>query len=280
MILPVKLARPQVMETRVMKSIIASTMCNQNRYDISGEAVSSHVCSLAAAIILKVERFMTRAVLLLLVYLCASSPLYAQGTEYITDVFEVTMRSGTSTSNSIVRMLGSGEAVTVLEEDLVSKYKLVETSDGKQGYVLSRFLMAKPAAKQTLLELEANFEQQRQRLQAQTTEIAELKQMLNREKSDNDTLQSTLQTSEQELTQVRTAAQDTLNIQEQNKQLQTVVKQLTQEKAQLSETNAELSDSTQLDWFVRGGVVSLIAFVIGIAVTRIRWKKKDSWGSY
>jgi len=59
-----------------------------------------------------------------------------------------------------------------------------------------------------------------------------------------------------------------------------VVKQLNQEKTQLSETNAELSDSSQLDWFVRGGVLSLIAFVIGIVVTRIRWKKQDSWGSY
>jgi SH3 domain protein len=280
MILPVKLARAQVMETRVMKSIIASTMRNLNRHDISGETAFEHICSRAAANNFKVERFMTRAVLLVLVYLCVSNPLYAQGTEYITDVFEVTMRSGTSTSNSIVRMLGSGEAVTVLEEDLVSKYKLVETSDGKQGYVLSRFLMEKPAAKQTLQRLEVNFEQQRQRLQTQATEVTELKQMLEQEKSDNDALQSTLQSTEQELTQIRTAAQDTLNIQEQNKQLQTVVKQLTQEKAQLDETNAELSDSTQLDWFVRGGVVSLIAFVIGIVVTRIRWKKKDSWGSY
>lgn len=263
-----------------MKSIIASAICNQNRYDISGEAISGHVFSRAAAIIIKVEKFMTRAVLLALVYLCASNPLYAQGTEYITDVFEVTMRSGTSTSNSIVRMLRSGEALTVLEKDSETQYTLVETSDGKQGYVLSRFLMEKPAAKQTLLEREASFAQRRQRLEEQATEIAELKQVLDREKTDNDALQSTLQTSEQELEQVRTAAQDTLNIQEQNKQLQTVVKQLNQEKAQLSETNAELSDSTRLDWFVRGGVVSLIAFVIGIAVTRIRWKKQDSWGSY
>jgi len=263
-----------------MKSVITSAMRNQNRYDISGEAVSGHVCPRAATIVFKVKKFMTRTVLLLLVYLCASNPLYAQGTEYITDVFEVTMRSGTSTSNSIVRMLGSGEAVTVLEKYPESQYSLVETSDGKQGYVLSRFLMEEPAAKQTLLERETNFEQQRQRLQAQATEIAELKQMLDREKNDNDALQSTLQTSEQELTQVRTAAEDTLNIQAQNKQLQTVVKQLTQEKAQLSETNAELSDSTRLDWFVRGGVVSLIAFVIGIVVTRIRWKKQNSWGSY
>ena len=79
---------------------------------------------------------------------------------------------------------------------------------------------------------------------------------------------------------MRSAAQDTLNILEQNKHMQTVVEQLREEKAQLTEINAELSDSTKLDWFIRGGAVSLIAFVIGILVTRIRWKKQDSWGSY
>jgi SH3 domain protein len=268
------------METRVMKSIITSAIPNQSEYDFSGKAVSGHVCPQAAAIDFKLKRFITGTLLLVLVYVCASNPSYALETRYITDEFEVTMRSGTSTSNSIVRMLRSGEALTVLEEDLASQYSLVETSSGKQGYVLSRFLMEIPAAKQTLLELEERYAQQQQRLEEQATEVTELKQKLGQERTDNDALKSTLGASEQELEQIRTAAQDTLNILAQNEQLQTVVEQLRQEKEQLSETNSELSDSTQLDWFVRGGAVSLIAFLIGIVVTRIRWKKQDSWGTY
>ena len=268
------------METRAAKSRNASTPPDLNVYYISGETNTELCIPRLAAIVYKVKKFMTRIALLALFLFCASSPSHALGTVYVTDVFEVTMRSGTSTSNSIVRMLGSGEALTVLEEDLVSQYTLVETQDGKQGYVLSRFLMDIPAAKQTLKELEQSYSQQRQRLEEQTTEVAALKQMLGQEKSDNDTLKSTLGASEQELAQVRTAAEDTLNILEQNKQLQTVVDQLREDKALLNETNAELSDSTRLDWFVHGGAVSLIAFLIGIAVTRIRWKKQDSWGSY
>jgi SH3 domain protein len=89
-----------------------------------------------------------------------------------------------------------------------------------------------------------------------------------------------LRASEQELSEVRDAAQNTLNILDQNKRLQTVVNQLREEKTLLSDSNAELSDSTQIDWFVRGAAVSLIAFIIGILVTKIRWRKKDSWGSY
>jgi len=228
----------------------------------------------------KVNRSMTRTTLLALVYFFATGPLYAAETRYITDIFEVTMRSGTSTSNSIVRMLGSGEAVTVLEEDQESKYSLVETASGKQGYVLTRFLLPIPSARQRLEELEARFAQQKTRLNEQSAEMAELKQSLNQEKADTSALTTTLRASEQELSEIRTAAQETLSILDQNKRLQTVVDQLRQEKTALSETNAELTDSTRLDWFLRGGAVSLIAFVIGIVVTRIRWKKQDSWGSY
>ena len=223
---------------------------------------------------------MIRIVLLALVYVFTTNPLVAAETRYITDEFEVMMRTGTSTANKIIRVLPSGEAVTVLEEDLTSDYSLVETRDGKTGYVLTRQLMKIPSARQRLAELEERFAQQKVRLDDQSSEISELKQMLNQEKSDNSNLTSTLRASERELSEVRSAAQETLSILEQNKRLQTVVDQLRQEKTELVDTVAELNDSTRLDWFVRGGAVSLIAFVIGIVVTRIRWKKQDSWGSY
>ncbi len=210
----------------------------------------------------------------------ACFPLQAAETKYITDEFEVTMRSGTSTSNSIVKLLRSGESVQVLEEDLVSKYSLVETSDNKKGYVLTRFLIDQPAARQTLQELQVDFERQQQRIEEQGDEIEVLSQALAQEKSDNSALKSTLRASEKELNDVRSAAQDTLTILEQNKRLQSMMAELREQQTALTEENAELKDSTKLDWFIRGAAVSLIAFVIGILVTRIRWRKQDSWGSY
>jgi len=223
---------------------------------------------------------MNRVVLAVVLSTCIAGPLAAAEVRYITDEFEITMRSGTSTANNIVRMLQSGEAVTVLEQDLVSKYSLVETEDNKKGYVLSRFLMEQPAARQSLRELNISYERQRNRISGQEGEISALKQSLAQEQSDNQALKKTLRASEQELAEVRGAAENTLNILEQNKRLETVLEQLKQEKAQLTDINAELNDSTRLDWFVRGGAVCLIAFLVGIVVTRIRWRKQDSWGSY
>ena len=223
---------------------------------------------------------MIRKFLLMFSLVVTASALQAAEVKYVTDIFEVTMRSGTSTANSIVRLLSSGTKVTVLEDNLGSQYSLVETEENKQGYVLTRFLMDSPAARETLQDVRARYEQQQSLLDEQQTEIEQLKEALQQEQTDSQTLKTTLRASEQELSEVRDAAQNTLNILDQNKQLQTVVNQLREEKTLLSDTNAELSDSTQIDWFVRGAAVSLIAFIIGILVTRISWRKKDSWGSY
>jgi SH3 domain protein len=223
---------------------------------------------------------MIRISLFLLVLFVGTSHVHAAEVKYVTDIFEVTMRSGTTTSNSIVRLLRSGESVTVLEDDPVSQYSLVETDGGKQGYVLSRFLMDDPSARETLQDLRGKYESQQLQINEQQAEINQLEQSLLQEQGDNEALKITLRASEQEFSEVRDAAQNTLNILEQNKRLQTVVDQLREEKTVLSETNAELSDSTQIDWFVRGAAVSLFAFIIGVLVTRIRWRKKDSWGSY
>ena len=221
-----------------------------------------------------------RTVLFLAGFTCLLNPLAAAEIKYITDEFEVTMRSGTSTSNSIVRMLKSGESVTVLEEDLVSKYSLVETSENRKGYILSRFLVNEPSARQSLQELETGFEQQQTRIGDQRAQIEDLTQKLEQEQTDNIALKNTLLSSEQELSEVRDAAENALNILDRNKTLQATVEQLNTDKAQLSDENMALKDTTKLDWFIRGGAVSLIAFVIGILVTRIRWRKQDSWGSY
>lgn len=200
--------------------------------------------------------------------------------KYITDEFEVTMRSGTSTSNSIVKILKSGETVEVLEEDLASQYSLVEADDGKKGYVLSRFLDNIPSARERLARLQEKNEQQKQTVATLTDEIKQLKSELDKEQTDNQSLKNTLLASENELDRVKTAAEDTLRILEDNKRINAIVEILREEKQALSDENDSLKDSTKMDWFIRGAAVSIIAFLLGIIVTRIKWRRQDSWGSY
>lgn len=200
-------------------------------------------------------------------------------TKYISDEFEVTLRSGTSTANSIVRMLKSGEAVNVLEQDLASQYSLVETSDNKKGYILSRFLDEQLPARDRLVALQEKFEQQSVLQTQQKNDLDQHKIELKQAKEDNSALKNALLSSEQEVAKIRNAAENTLAILQQNEMYEGKLSQLAAEKTELSAENIELKDSTKMDWFIRGGAVSLIAFLIGVLITRIRWSKKDSWAS-
>jgi len=93
-------------------------------------------------------------------------------------------------------------------------------------------------------------------------------------------LQNNLTDTQNELESLKESTRDTIRVIKQNDTLKARINELESEKVVLSEENAQYKDSTAMDWFIRGASVSLIAFLLGIIVTRIRWKKKDSWGSY
>ncbi len=220
------------------------------------------------------------SIMFIVFFLFISPSGFAQSKMYISDQFEVTMRSGTSTVNSVVRVLKSGDAVNVLEGDLASQYSLVETEDGKKGYVLSRFLDDTPSARAQLEKLQLKSDQQKLVVIDLGTEIEQLKANIGKEKTDIEALKNTLLASESELDKVRLASDNTLNILEDNDRLNTIVATLRDEKKALAEENNALKDSTKIDWFIRGAGFFLVAFLLGIIVTRIRWRKQDSWGSY
>lgn len=220
------------------------------------------------------------SMIFMLLFTLTSRSGFAQSVMYITDQFEVTMRSGTSTSNSIIKVLKSGAAVNVLETDLATQYSLVESSDGKKGYVLSRFLDETPSARERLEALKLKSDRQKQAIDELTAEIEQLKTTLDNRETDNEALKTALLASETELGKVRAAAENTLNILEENDRLNSIVTILREEKEVLDNENQALKDTTQMDWFIRGGAFFLIAFLLGIIVTRIRWRKQNSWGSY
>lgn len=185
-----------------------------------------------------------------------------------------------STDNNIVRMLSSGEAVQLIESNEETRYSLVETESGQQGYVLSRFLIENPSARERLATLETSFQSLQSQSEEQRRTIDELSTSLEQERVDALALKEALTSSDNELESLKVTAASSIEIEQQNQQLLADVETLEKQVLQLSKENADLNDSTEIDWFVKGGGVSLVAFLIGILITRIRWRKSDSWGSF
>jgi len=236
-------------------------------------------CRYKPRLFLTMKRNINTLSTLLVVAIVTSINAHAATQKYITDEFEVTMRSGTSTSNNILKLLKSGEAVTVIEE-VDAQYFLVTAEDGKQGYVLGRYLVDSPSSKNQLEQTQKVLVERQQVNELLQSEIESLQADIQSERSSSGSLTSALQATENELARIRDAAENTLGIIAENEALKDRLNTVTQSASMLGKENAILKDSSNMDWFLRGAGVSLIAFLLGIMITRIRWRKRDSWGSY
>jgi SH3 domain protein len=93
-------------------------------------------------------------ILLLLTSLLLVPAAYAQ-TKYVTDDFEVMLRTGPSIKNKIIRALRSGTRIEVLRIDSGNGHSQVQTSSGQIGYLVTRFLSEKPSARNRVNRLES-----------------------------------------------------------------------------------------------------------------------------
>jgi len=213
-------------------------------------------------------------------FLSLSATLTWAETRYVTDEFKVTLRTGTSTSNSILTMLKSGEPVKTLKQDDSTKYTLVETKTGKQGYILTRFLDDQPSGRQLYSQLQVKSNHQLETIQSLKIALQALKKTQADTDNNLTSVNEVLTATSDELNQLKDSTSNTVAIIKKNKAQQTQILQLEDEKAQLLAENTNYQESTAMDWFIIGASVSLLAFLLGIIVTRIRWTKRDSWGDF
>ncbi|MCK5383728.1 MAG: TIGR04211 family SH3 domain-containing protein [Gammaproteobacteria bacterium] len=201
-------------------------------------------------------------------------------TRYVSDTLEITMRSGKGTSFGITRMLRSGTPVEVLGVDKKSGYTQVRTNSGKEGWVLSRFLMKGQAARDRLATAEKNLAE----LELENRKLTTAMATLNEEKG---TLESTLQKLEgesrgvsQELAEIRRTASSALTIDSENKNMKGRMVSLERQLQTVQQENETLKDRTARDWFMVGAAVVLLGIIVGLIIPKIRFRKKSSWDTF
>jgi SH3 domain protein len=218
-----------------------------------------------------------RAIAILLFSLVVGGNALAE-TRYVSDLLEITMRSGKGTSYGITRMLRSGTPVEVLEMDKKTGYTKVRTSSGKEGWVLTRFLMKGQAARDRLAAAEkslAELELENRKMETAMTALKEEKTAL---QASLDTVQGESRSVSQELSEIKRTASSALAIDSENKDLKGRVVALERKLQTLQQENESLRDRTARDWFMVGAAVVVLGIVVGLIIPRIRWRKRSSWG--
>ena len=199
---------------------------------------------------------------------------------YVSDRLEITMRSGKSTGHGILRMLRSGTQVQVLETDKASGYSRIKTRSGKEGWVLTRFLMNGPAARDRLAESEKRLAELELENRKLNTAMAALREEVSSVEQQRQSLDSEHRDVSQELAEIKRTASSALAIDNENKELKSRMVALERSLQTVQQENENLKDRTARDWFMVGAGVVLLGIIVGLIIPRIRWRKKSSWDTF
>lgn len=174
-------------------------------------------------------------------------------TQYVSDEFEIMLRTGQSVQHEIIRQLKSGTQVTVLETN--PQYSRIQTQAGTEGWVLTRYLMDQPAGRERALKHKAEYELLKNNFDA----------LVAKQKSD----------LEQELAELQALAKKPITLERRNKELQAQLAQQKQRYQNLQqETETLRSPHKDREWLITGAGIFLAGMLVGMMIVSFSRRKK------
>ncbi len=199
---------------------------------------------------------------------------------WVSDQFEITLRSGPSTSNAIQLMVGSGTELQVLERDADAGYTRVRTAGGTEGWVLSRYLMPEPSAREQLQTLSGQLSSANTTGSSLTNQLSAIRSEYRTAENRIETLGREKAALEKELTEIKRTAANVLTINAENTDLHEQVMDAGIRVDILEQENRELSSQTTRYWFMTGGLVLVIGIILGLWLPRIRWQRRSGYDRF
>ena len=209
----------------------------------------------------------------------AALPVSAQDVRYVSDDLRVTVRTGRGTDFQVLRTIRSGTQVKELETT-DDGYSRVQLDDGIEGWVLNRYLVDTPIARERLAKATEEIVE----LSEHNARLQEEKTVLEQHKIDTDEELGRLHEEREELAakleHYKSLAAKPLELETKNKTLQERIHDLERETRLLQEKSASLQQESERAWFLTGGGVLLGGILLGLLIPRLRWKKRSGWDRF
>jgi len=215
-----------------------------------------------------------------LISLLLVAPAVLAAPAWVSDEFEITLRSGPSTSNAIQLMVSSGMQLEVLERDAESGYSRVRTPGGTEGWVLSRYLMNEPSAREQLEKLTSQLTNANTRGTSLDSQLAAVRNEYNSATRQIAQLEREKTDLENELAEIRRTAANVLGINEQNRKLIDDLANAEIRADTLEQENRQLSAQTTRYWFMSGAAVLLVGIILGLWLPRVRWQRRSGYDRF
>lgn len=201
-------------------------------------------------------------------------------TAYITDEHRITLRSGESATHRILRMLPTGERLTVLSSNPSTGYSKVRAASGTEGFVLTRQLVDRPVARDRLAAIEAEMKVLKAAPGELNARLAKLTGQHTALQQQHDALQKAKTLVDQEYAALQRTSSNAVRIANERNELRKQVASLTREVEDVKQQNRELENKTAQNWFLIGAGVVVGGIILGLILPHLRLRRrKNSWGS-
>lgn len=217
---------------------------------------------------------------LMLLLLLPGAGVFGQETQYISDMVLVPVRSGAGANYRIVnRGLPSGTALLVLGQSEDGEWAEIETRGGTRGWIPTQYLQKDPPAGLLINDLRLELEQvrgERDRV------VSQLNQSSSEASEADETiieLQSTLDSTQAELTEVKRVSAAALDLDLLNQQLVAELESERSDADLLRLENVRLRERIANNQILDGALAVLLGVILAVVAPRLwpRKKRQDGW---
>ena len=198
---------------------------------------------------------------------------------YVSDSFTITLRTGPSSENKIIRMLKSGQALDVLET--VDKWTrvraLLNNGTEVEGWVRNQYLMERIPYESQTKTLTSENRKLKEKLSTVTSELSTV------EKDKDDTSTQYSQTYDElvslkkDYQALKKASSQYLELKTEYDENLAKLQSTEQRLKELEVENATIKRSQDYMWFASGAVVLLFGLIIGSLLGRQSRKRTSSY---
>ncbi len=206
-------------------------------------------------------------------FIMVSATRVSAESRYVIPSAEVVVRSNAGKEYKVNGIVNNGDTVEFIKED--GNYALVRLTNGREGWMLKRYLSVDPPPASIVASLRDENEKLRQKEQELTEQLSVASANLNKTETD---LNSTVNEKNQIATDYQTLQQDTADVIKIKQGMEKATEQntiLTEEITVLKEENASLNKDKSVHWFMAGGGVLLVGIFLGRLFSNSR-KRKSS----
>lgn len=197
-------------------------------------------------------------------------------TQYVTDTLYVGLREKKGEEYDVIKYLKTDTPLEVLEDD--GDYYRVRTQEGEEGWILKRYVSAetpKPVVMTRLREeidrLKSRIEEMRAEKRTQASKVNELDKLHKSARAEAASTAEELENMTVKYNALLEKSQDVVQLLEERDTLKAENERLSAVEDFLREENEDLRRTEMMWWFVAGGGVLFLGWIIGKASRQKRY---------